>query len=203
MKDYKLRLVTAAELMVIVNQGAPNVTVKVAHERARKNIGNFSDVLEFSNYLDNEMLTTVTSVSKKLEDGIMWYGFTFDSSLFEKNNLQHERSQFWSKKNPDITVTARELAVETGKPFTMVEDELFFDENAFFYLVENAHDFFDYPTDEELEKALLEVKYFVTEAKDSESINNLIQLGYFARKTHLGTITEIEKRVYHLLLSKQ
>lgn len=203
MKDYKLRLVTAAELMAIVNQGTPNVTVKVGNERARKNIGNFADVLEFSNYLDNEMLTTVTSASKKLEDGTIWYGFTFDSSLFEKTNLPHERAQFFSKKNSEITVTARELAEETGKPFSMVEDELIFNENEFFYLVENAHDFFDYATDEELEKALFEVKSFVADAKDKESINNLVQLGFFARKTHLGTITEIEKRVYHSLLSKQ
>lgn len=202
MKDYKLRLVTAAELMAIVNQGTPNVTVKVAHERAHKHIGNFYGVLELSSYLDNEMLTTVTSVSKKKDGDSFTYGFTFDASPFEKHNLPYERAQFYSVKNHDVLLTAREVAKEAGEPFSMV-DELFFDESESFYLVENHQDFLDYATEEELEKALLEVKYFVADAKDNESINKLVQLGFFARKTHLGTITEIEKRVYHSLLSKQ
>jgi hypothetical protein len=203
MKDYKLRLVTAAELMVIANQGTQNVTVKVAHERAPKDIGNFSAALDFANYLDNEMLANVTSVSKRNEGGTILYGFTFDASPFESHNKPHERSQFWSSKKANTPITAREIAEEQGVPFSMVEDELLFDENESFYLVENAQDFCDYATKEEIEKSLLDVKLFVAEEKDSTNINNLVQLGYFARKSHLGTITETEKGVYRFLLSKQ
>lgn len=141
MKDYKLRLVTAAELMVIANQGTQNVTVKVAHERAPKNLGNFSDALEFANYLDNEMLANVVSVTKRKEGDTTLYGFTFDASPFESHNKPYERSQFWSAKKDNTLMTAREIAEEQKIPFSMLEDELLFDEKESFYLVENAQDF--------------------------------------------------------------
>lgn len=201
--SIKLRQVTAVELAAMVSQGFQNVAIKIAHEKAPKNIGNFYDVLEFSNYIDNEMIIAVTNVRKVNNDNEVYYAFDFDATMFEEHNKQYERAQFCSDKSSDNLLTSREKAKESNTPFSMKEEDLHFSSKEIFYLVENASDFFTYATDAEVEAELFQVKYLVAEAKDNEEIKNLVNLGYFAKKQHLGTITETEKRVYLTLLSKQ
>lgn len=198
--SIKLRQVTTAELAAMVNQGFQNVAVKIAHERAPKNVGNFFEVLEFSNYIDNEMIISVTNARKIDGDD---FSFDFDATMFEEYNKQHERAQFRSNKNPDNFLTSREKTKESNTPFSMKEEDLHFSSKEIFYLVENASDFFTYATDVEIEAELLQVKYLVAESKDNTLVKDLTYIGYFAKKQHLGTITETEKRVYLTLLSKQ
>lgn len=201
--SIKLRQVTAVELAAMVSQGFQNVAVKIAHERAPKNIGNFYEVLEFTNYIDNEMMISVTNVRKVDNGDEVYYAFDFDATMFESHNKQHERAQFRSDKNSDVLLTSREKAKESNVPFSMKEEDLHFSSKEIFYLVENASDFFTYATDVEIEAELLQVKYLVAESKDNTLVKNLTYIGYFAKKQHLGTITETEKRVYLTLLSKQ
>lgn len=200
--NLKLHPIHAVDLAHLVSSSAGPVVVKIADEKAPNNIGNFCDVLDFANYIDNHMLVVVTTVKKVTDGEDVNYAFDFDASMFETYNKPFERAQFYSNKNNQVLLTARQKAEENGKPFSMKEEELYFPENEIFYLVENASEFFDYATQLEIEETLLQVKQLVADAKDNSEIRDLVNLGYFARKTHLGTITEIEKRVYRTLLSK-
>lgn len=201
--SFKLRQVTAVELAAMVSQGFENVVVKIAHEKAPKNIGNFHEVLEFSNYIDNEMIIAVTNVEKINSDDGPFYAFDFDATMFEGHNKQYERAQFTSDKNSDHLLTSREKAKESQTPFSMTEESLYFNPDDIFYLVENYSDFLTYSTDAEVEEAILPIKMMIAETENNEEIKNLVNIGYFAKKQHLGTLTDTEKRVYRTLLAKQ
>lgn len=201
MNNVKGRFVSAQELMTMVNSGQENVVVKIAHAKAPGNRGNFRDVLEFSEYLDNEMMILVTAAKQDPNDKDVFI-FDFDASPFESHNIQYEKPVFYSVHDHNIMLTSRESAKEVMKPFSMVEKELGFASSDEFFVVENPDDFYDYAMPDQMESALLDVTTFVANQQDNVEVNKLVQIGYFAKKIHLGTATEIEKRVYRTLLAK-
>lgn len=201
MNNVKGRFVSAQELMTMVNSGQKNVVVKIAHEKAPGNRGNFRDVLEFSEYLDNEMMILVTAAKQDPNDKDVFI-FDFDAAPFETHNVQYEKAVFYSTIDHNVMLTSRESAKEIMKDFSMKEKELAFVSSEEFFVVENPEDFYDFAMAEDMESALLDVTTFVANQQDNVEVNKLVQIGYFAKKIHLGTATEIEKRVYRTLLAK-